>query len=116
MSSKEGDDSMLILRQNKWGKLQQKLPKKFTAGGAVCLAGEIYIFGGTTMIGELHKLDKNFTWTRLANLNVNRWEITNSCLEWNGSIWVFGGLTDGKQVVKSVERYDPQQNKWIAMP
>ena len=91
-------------------KLPLKLPKPFANGGAVYLDGEIYIFGGT-LTKETYKLNKNLKWIRLADMNEDRWNISNSCLEWNGSIWVFGGSG-----LKSVERYDPRENKWINMP
>ena len=101
---------MVILKQNKWIKLALKLPRKLDEGGAVYLDGEIYIFGGEFMAKELYKLDnKTLKWIRLADMNERR--ISNSSVEWNGSIWVFGGI-----YLKSVERYDPKENKWIEMP
>ena len=106
---------MVILKQDKWIKLALKLPKKLYTGGAVYLDGEIYIFGGS-LYKELHKLDnKTLKWIRLADMNEDRRYISNSSVEWNGSIWVFGG-SDGRSYLKSVERYDPKENKWIKMP
>ena len=103
---------MVILKQDKWIKLGLKLPKILVTGGAVYLDGEIYIFGGWPMKKELYKLDnKTLKWIRLADMNEGRRYISNSCLEWNGFIWVFGGDN-----LKSVERYDPKKNKWIKMP
>ena len=94
-----------------------KLPKELVTGGAVYLDGEIYIFGGYKMEKELYKLDnKTLKWIRLADMNEWRISITNSSVEWNGSIWVFGGLAVDKMASKSVERYDPKENKWIKMP
>ena len=109
---------MVILKEDKWIKLALKLPRKLDAGGAVYLDGEIYIFGGSYMAKELYKLDnKTLKWIRLADMNERRLCITNSSVEWNGSIWVFGGYdVDKKPSSKSVERYDPKKNKWIKMP
>ena len=103
---------MVILKEDKWIKLALKLPKKLFRGGAVYLDGEIYIFGGWQMKKELYKLDnKTLEWIRLADMNEGRWGITNNSVDWNGSIWVFGASN-----LKSVERYDPKENKWIKMP
>ena len=103
---------MLILKQDRWIKLPLKLPKGLDSGGAVYLDGEIYIFGGSYRGKELYKLDnKTLKWIQLADMNEGRWYISHSCLEWNGSIWVFGGWD-----LKSVERYDPKEDKWIKMP
>ena len=103
---------MVILKQDRWIKLALKLPKQLYEGGVVYLDGEIYIFGGWHMAKELYKLDnKTLEWIRLADMNETRWGINNSSVEWNGSIWVFGGWK-----LRSVERYDPKENKWIKMP
>ena len=109
---------MVILKQDRWIKLALKLPRKLIAGGAVYLDGEIYIFDGDVMAKELYKLDnKTLEWIRLADMNEERGGISNSCLEWNGSIWVFGGYDLDKMALsKSVERYDPKEDKWIKIP
>ena len=107
---------MTMLKENRWIKLALKLPKQLYEGGAVYLDGEIYIFGGYKMETELYKLDnKTLKWIRLADMNEGRRGITNSSVEWNGSIWVFGGRYRAGDL-KSVERYDPKENKWIKMP
>ena len=107
---------MLILRGGKWIEWGVKLPEPFANGGAVCLDGEIYIFGGT-LEKRSYKLDRNLIWIPLDDLKEKRGGIANSSLEWNGSIWIFGGSPDdikcGKKSLKSVERYDPEENKWI---
>ena len=109
---------MVILKEDKWIKLALKLPEILVTGGAVYLDGEIYIFGGIFMKKELYKLDnKTLEWIRLADMNEGRRDITNSSVEWNGSIWVFGGRNNARAGdLKSVERYDPKENKWIKMP
>ena len=106
---------MVILKEDRWIKWSLKLPKELYAGGAVYLDGEFYIFGGYEMKKELYKLDnKTLEWIRLADMNEERQCINNSSVEWNGSIWVFGG--GNESYLKSMERYDPKKNKWIKMP
>lgn len=96
--------------RSKWSILPLKLPKAFAAGGAVYLDDELYIFGGT-LCKESYKMGKHLKWARLTDMNDARVGIQNSCLEWNGSIWVFGGLDLGN-FLKTVERYDPIRNTW----
>lgn len=92
-----------------------RVPDDLTA--AACLNNEIYILTGKK---SLRKVDENLEWKRLAEMNVERVNITNSCLTWNDSIWVFGGQgldDEGREAsLASVERYDPQEDKWIEMP
>ena len=109
---------MAVLSQDrtKWIEIELKLPYETSDSGAIYLNGEIYLFGGLNNPKALYKLDKNLKWIRLADMNVGRWDIQNSCLEWNGDIWVFGGLDRGNiENLKSVERYDPKENKWTLM-
>ena len=108
---------MVIWKQDRWTKSALKLPKVLFRGGAVYLDGEIYVFGGCWTAKELYKLDnKTLKWIRLADMNEGRAGIINSSVEWNGSIWVFGGWDIVSSFLKSVERYDPKENKWIEMP
>ena len=110
-------DELILLMENRWIKLALKIPKKTSAGGALYLENDLYIFGGGFMTKELYKLDKKtFKWIQLADMNEERLIISNSSLEWNGSIWVFGGQDGNTKCLKSVERYDPKENKWNKMP
>lgn len=78
---------------------------------------EMYIFGGTGMSKKLYKMNEDLEWIQLASMNAGRAWITNSCLEWNGFIWVLGGYNaETKGVLKSVECYDPKLDKWTLMP
>ena len=109
---------MAVLSQDrtKWIEIQLELPYKALGSGAIYLNGEIYLFGGWNNPEVLYKLDKNLKWIRLADMNVGRWMIQKSCLEWNGYIWVFGGWDrENKEYLKSVERYYPKENKWTKM-
>ena len=82
--------------------------------GVVYLDDELYL---TTHGKKFFKLDKNMEWRRLANMNEKRGWINNGCLGWNGYIWMFGGWNwDREEVLKSVERYDPKEDKWTRMP
>ena len=108
-----------VLNQDEWLRLQMKVPQDIhLEGGAVCLNDEMYLVGEYFHHRGLYKLDENnYNWIRLADMQVGRQWITNSCLEWNGSIWVFGGEKEETgEYLNSVERYDPSGNKWITMP
>lgn len=83
--------------------------------GVVYLDDELYIVGGGWTRNTLTKLDKNMKCKRLADMFERRRGITNSCLEWNGSIVVIAGL-GLKRSLRSVERYDPLNDKWSVMP
>lgn len=118
--------TVVVLSSGKteWIKRQLKLPYMALDSGAVYLNGALYLFGGAENSAvpkagpakALYKLDNEMKWKRLANMNVGRRKITNSCLEWNGCIWVFGGRDRDKTSLQSVERYDPKKNQWVQMP
>lgn len=111
--------AVLSRDRTKWTELQMKLPHKTTGGGAVYLNHELYIFGGFPKYKALLKMDKNNRWKFMEDMHDGRRGITNSCLVWNGAIWVFGGYDGeegGKECLKSVERYDPKADKWTKMP
>ena len=108
---------MTILYEDKWSRLQSKITGWVTVSGAVCLNGEIYIFF-ESRYGKFRgflKLDKDSNSKQLADMNFDRTGIRNSCLDFDGSIWVFGGC-QGEEYLKSVERYDPKRNAWLEMP
>ena len=95
-----------------WTVSRMELPR--LPVGVVYLDDELYIINCNK---SLSKLDKNMEWKQLADMNERRGDINNSCLEWNGYIWVFGGWNmDREEVLKSVERYDPKEDKWTRMP
>ena len=107
--------AVLSRDRTKWIEIELELPYRASDSGAIYLNGEIYLFGGFMNRKVLYKLDKNLKWIRLADMNVGRGGIENSCLEWNGDIWVFGGEDENGKYLKSVERYDPKENKWTLM-
>ena len=107
--------AVLSRDRTKWIEIELEIPYKPLGRGAIYLSGEIYLFGGLRNPKALYKLDKNLKWIRLADMNVGRWGIENSCLEWNGNIWVFGGTGENLKPLKSVERYDSKENKWTLM-
>ena len=76
-------------------KLYEKYLKINTETGKLCV--------------RIERLERE-KWTRLADMIEGRRYISNSCLEWKGSIWVFGGWQS-----KRVERYDLNTKKWIKM-
>ena len=91
-----------------WTVSRMELPRHFLFVGVVYLDDELYIINCNK---SLSKLDKNMEWKQLADMNEERIAINNGYLEWNGYIWVFGGNN-----LKSVERYDPKEDKWTEMP
>ena len=108
---------MAIWKQkaSSWTFSQMELPRPYDirATSAVYLNDELYIIGGDK---PFFKLDRNMECIHLADMNEERYWINNSCLEWNGYIWVFGGWHSTERYhLKSVERYDPK-NKWTRMP
>lgn len=62
-------------------------------------------------------MGRNGKWIKLADMHVSREFITNSCLEYDGYLWVFGGYDReiGKSL-NSVEVYDPKTNTWMERP
>ena len=91
-----------------------ELPDHILSVGVVYLDDKLYLINYSK---PFFKLDKNMEWKRLVAMNEERSFINNSCLEWNGYIWVFGGWhMDRKEALKSVERYDPKEDKWTRMP
>ena len=112
-------DEMFVLNEDrtKWIELPIRLPHPMAGGGAVVLDGKIYIFGGYYEYSSLHVWDnENKKWKQLNDMNEGRADITNSCLTYNGAIWALGGYTGRSEILKSVERYDPEEDKWIEMP
>lgn len=114
-------DEMLILSPGRtsWTKLGLKLPFSIAYGGAVYIGGEIYILGGELIPNvrykHLYKLNNQTTkWQQLADMGEERSHIGNSCLEWRGDIWVFGGC-NGRGALKTVERYRSLLNTWTTV-
>lgn len=53
----------------------------------------------------------------MAEMHVGRMDFREACLDFDGCIWVFGGKHKERgTILKSVERYDPIENKWTRMP
>lgn len=107
---------MAVLSQDRsnWTKLEfREFSDHFC--GAVYLNGEIYIIGNDFKFKSLHKLDRNLKRIELADMNVEHTQIENSCLELDGYIWVLGGYANN-ETLKTVERYDPKEDKWTEMP
>ena len=124
-------DSLLILQDNgeygNWKELSIKLPHAAKSHGAQFLNNYLYIFGGLNEKNETfnsayqlsirykwYTLSNGFQWDKMADMNEKRTHISNSSVILNDRIWVLGGF-NGKEVVKSVEMYDPQTNIWTNM-
>ena len=97
-----------------WKLLSLRMPYYAKRLGAAFLDGEIYVFGGKSLVyhSKAFKLDRNMKWKRLAEMNMVRWGITNSSVVLDGCIWVLGG---GKHS-NTVEKYDPRRDRWTVMP
>lgn len=118
MGRGEANETVILSRdKSKWIQLQLKLPHKLGGNGTAFLNGVVYIFGGNRHPKQLLKMAPNYEWEPLADMKNGRTAIANSSLVWKGSIWVFGGYNEERgEYLKSVERYDPKENKWIEMP
>ena len=94
------------------------LPEDIQPPSNIFVLNEVYAIGGYPSCNSLYKRSGNGkSSTRLANMHVGREWIQNSSVECDGSFWVFGGADPvPKKCLKSVERYDPNEEKWIEMP
>ena len=102
--------------RTRWSTLSLELRTSLHWGGAVYLDGEIYIFGGTNSEKKTYKLNREMKWIRQADMNEGRLAISNSSVVFDGCIWVFGGRNNSERHLNSVEKYKPEENKWIQMP
>lgn len=112
----KGDIAILNANRSKWIEIAVELPPDIQEAAVVHLDEQIYIIGGDYDRSKLRRLSTDYEWEDLAEMHVGRSGIGKSCLELNGFIWVCGGL-DGKDVegLRSMERYDPGENKWFKM-
>lgn len=114
---REGEMAVLSRDKSKWLQFNQPRFSSLSGGGVVYLNGEIYSIGGYSSSKRLQKLDKKLKWIELAGMNRGRLGIENSCLVWNGAIWVLGGYDwETEEYLNSVERYYPEEDKWTEMP
>ena len=124
-----GLDSLLILQNNEetWKEVNIKLPYPISRHGAQFLNNSLYIFGGQHENNDIrnstYKLSKSFLWYKLANIITwqkmadmtdKRSYISNTSVVLSKLIWVLGGF-NGKEMLRSVEMYDPSRNKWRYM-
>ena len=123
-------DNLIILQNNgendgNWKELNIKLPYPIHTHGAQFLNNHLYIFGGENEKNEVlnsayklargHKwLNNSLKWDKIKEMNEKRTNISNSNVILNDRIWVIGGW-NGKEIMKSVEMYDPQTNIWTDM-
>ena len=98
--------------ESTWTVSRKEFSDHIRVVGVVYLDDELYV---TDSYKSLFKLDENMEWKQLADMNKRRGNISNTCLGWNGYIWMFGGW-NGSSYLKSVERYDPKEDKWTRMP
>lgn len=108
-----GDIYVLASGASSWKKLKLAMPYVTAYHGTMFLHGELYVFGGCT--NNTYKLNHKKKWKKMADMNEKRSGITNSCVEFDSSIWVMGG-NDIMSPLNSVERYDSIANKWSYMP
>lgn len=93
-----------------------RLPYRCSDAGVVILNDELYIIGGEgkdDVLDSCYRLrsDKRMKWEKMSSMLYNRSGIANSCIAYNGYIWVFGG-TNGAECTNGVEKYDPIMNEW----
>ena len=108
----------MIGNDNSWIDTRLKLPYKTYRHGAVILNDAFHVFGGQDLtdnaVNMHYKLNKKLTWERLADMNHPLAMGANSCAVFDGCIWVFGG-SNGKDIHKSIEKYDPITNSWTIL-
>nr|XP_026694002.1 kelch-like protein 12 isoform X2 [Ciona intestinalis] len=81
---------------------------------AVVLNNAIYSIGGNDGIQALKSVEKynvdDDTWVYVENMNIER-NCHAACVAQN-KIYVVGGLDSGNKIVKSIECFDDQTDKW----
>lgn len=92
-------------------------PVPQAASRAAALGGKIYIVGGHNEAGRLvHAYDPTSnTWSRVADIPTARADFTLIALE--GQLYAIGGANfslSKDKILRSVETYDPQSNRWTA--
>mmetsp|Transcript_6563 Transcript_6563/g.5899 ORF Transcript_6563/g.5899 Transcript_6563/m.5899 type:complete len:264 (+) Transcript_6563:570-1361(+) len=53
------------------------------------------------------------TWEKIADLNLPR--ALFSCIIYDGVLHVLGGYVGGQKRTRTIEKYDPEQNKWTLL-
>jgi N-acetylneuraminic acid mutarotase len=100
-----------------------EMPVGFRHSSGCALDGKIYVTGGWTpeqvpgcekkgkVYPTLVQFDPETGDTRqLAEMPIPR--VGHVSVAWEGGIWVFGGITQDRSMVKPVHVYDPKANSW----
>jgi len=99
------------------------LPNARNHLGGAALNGRVYAIGGQHRRDEtygnqtsVHAYDPGTnTWKSVASLAKPRSHFGSSTVVANGSIWIIGGVTQGRTPLSDVSRYDPAANRWATM-
>ncbi len=93
----------------------QRMPKPVYGACAVTLGDSIYVIGGRTDEEVLNTVQR-------FNPRRNSWDTSveelrqaranAAAVAFGGKIYVFGGENDEKSPLKSIECYDPKENRW----
>ena len=100
-------------RLNYWVPIS-KLPVKLNASSAVSLNDSLYVIGGCSDSRPSKRVFRyepfNNKWTEAQPMRFAREELCSVAFE--DSIYVFGGEGEGGEILRSVERYDPELDQW----
>ncbi|XP_006141210.1 LOW QUALITY PROTEIN: kelch-like protein 35 [Tupaia chinensis] len=89
------------------------LPGYMRSEFAACaLRNDIYVSGGHINSRDVWLFSSHLhTWIKVASLHTGRWRHKMAVMQ--GQLFAVGGF-DGRQRLRSVERYDPFSNTWTA--
>ncbi|XP_008176638.1 kelch-like protein 23 isoform X2 [Chrysemys picta bellii] len=77
---------------------------------SIALQNKLYLVGGQTAITDCYDLEQN-EWSQMAHTMERRMEC--GAVVMNGCIYVTGGYSYSKGTyLQSIEKYDPELNKW----
>ena len=107
---------------NREWEVVEKMNEPRATFAAVSCAGNIYAIGGVTetsdrKITTLKSVEKynliERKWTFVSGMNAER--CGHAACVFRGKIFVVGGHDANKQIVKSIECYDPVTDKWLVV-
>lgn len=116
-SFRSKQSAMLVMSEDRSKWISLFLPQMHRyALAAVVLDGVIYLLDLVRNKNILLKLDnETLVWLQQAEMKQGRACVENAVVPCKGSLFVFGGHSNG-QSLKSVERYYPKTNTWLAIP
>ena len=121
-NSTGGNLRVLDYKNKQWRMLSLKVPRSRLEPALVNLNDEIYMIGGRSNdnrdYGETcFKLTKELQWVEIARLRNRITNIANSCVEFNGCIWIMGGNELSEYSgSKKTKIYNKNEDAWNEGP